>query len=497
MKVFEIGLLVLGAAWFLICRLGVQRNWAVAGSTLVVSALVLGLQLGVEGPRWELGCAYVLAVNALLSALFTVTRERTVPDRRSPRMHPFRTVGHGLFLVVAVLIPVWLFPVVEFEPPSGPYAVGAVGEFWIDSTRSENLTSDPNDVRELLVQLWYPAEVPIGAATEPYRPDPDEFAQSQAATTTVAPFAFKSLAAAKTHTVAGAKLASHVQRFPLLLFSHGYGGHRFQNTFQFEELASHGFIVASIEHSYSATGTIFPDGRPAPFDTSAVNSPEREIEMVHRWSEDARFVLDRLVVLNARDPEGRFTGRIDLSRVGYFGHSFGGASVVETLAKDSRFKAGIDMDGFPFGDGWKSAFPQPMLEFRSGPIDIEKLSDRQIAAEHTTRPKLRELYAEFGRRGEALLANGGVQAVLDGAAHSDFSDLPLWSPPLTRLAHLHGPGEPRRLHHIINAYTLAFFDHALRGEPTQLLAGPSPDYPDVHVRVGRRAAPVIQEPHKP
>jgi len=61
------------------------------------------------------------------------------------------------------------------------------------------------------------------------------------------------------------------------------------------------------------------------------------------------FVLDRLERLNTSDASGKFTGRLDMTRVGVFGHSFGGAAALQFCHEDSRCKAGIDVDGAPHG----------------------------------------------------------------------------------------------------------------------------------------------------
>src|SRR6202049_5293986 len=67
------------------------------------------------------------------------------------------------------------------------------------------------------------------------------------------------------------------------------------------------------------------------------------------WPADIAFVLDQLERLNVSDPTGKFTGRLDMTRVGVFGHSFGGAKDAQFCSQDSRCKAGIDVDGRPFG----------------------------------------------------------------------------------------------------------------------------------------------------
>jgi hypothetical protein len=65
-----------------------------------------------------------------------------------------------------------------------------------------------------------------------------------------------------------------------------------------------------------------------------------------------------------------------------------------------------------------------------------------------------------------------------GTDHYDFSDLPALSPLAPQLG-LKGPIPGMRVQQIINAYSLAFFDQALKDEPAMLLASPSPAYPEV------------------
>jgi DNA-binding Xre family transcriptional regulator len=96
--------------------------------------------------------------------------------------------------------------------------------------------------------------------------------------------------------------------YPVLIFSHGRGGYRQHNTFQAEELASHGYIVAAIDHPYAASGVVFPDGRLTDFDTRML---DRHFEdgVITYLAQDAIFTLDQLAALNKADPHGVLTGR--------------------------------------------------------------------------------------------------------------------------------------------------------------------------------------------
>ena len=150
------------------------------------------------------------------------------------------------------------------------------------------------------------------------------------------------------------RLTSH--GFPVVLFSHGpLSANRSQSVFQMEALASRGFVVVAIDHTGYASTTIFPDGHavpPAPEATWPVFVDPRSSAMLDTWVADVRFVIDRLEMLNADDSTGLLTGRLDLSRIGYIGASFGGSVVVQALLDEPRIQAGVAQDGKPyFSDG--------------------------------------------------------------------------------------------------------------------------------------------------
>ena len=74
------------------------------------------------------------------------------------------------------------------------------------------------------------------------------------------------------------------------------------------------------------------------------------------------FVLNQIEKLNQSDKDNRFTGRMDTSRIGMFGHSYGGATVAQVLVEDSRVKATINMDGTLYGENVpKSRVGKPFL----------------------------------------------------------------------------------------------------------------------------------------
>src|SRR5258708_16709476 len=103
-------------------------------------------------------------------------------------------------------------------------------------------------------------------------------------------------------------------------------------------------------------------------------------KLLMAWTTDIAFVLDRLELLNTSDSSGKFTGRLDLTRVGVFGHSFGGATAAQFCHDDSRCKAGIDVDGQPFGSVIQAGLHQPFMFLLSGHGNSSDPVTRQIQA---------------------------------------------------------------------------------------------------------------------
>lgn len=202
-------------------------------------------------------------------------------------------------------------------------------------------------------------------------------------------FLFEHLALVRTHAYVDAPPAVAESPFPILVFSHGYNqGFPGQNTAQMQELASHGYAVFSIAHPYESIVVLFPDGRIVPVSRSRMDSlgramgasgralggfaasmdPAKRARLFRRaiagpallheslrvWTADTRFVLDDLTRVAASGAPARgtvsFSGKLDLSRVGAFGMSFGGTTAGQVCVVEPRCKAGVNLDGTQYGD---------------------------------------------------------------------------------------------------------------------------------------------------
>ena len=358
---------------------------------------------------------------------------------------------------------------VVLSDPTGPYQVGRTAYDWVDDAREDPLAPTGGTKRELLVWVWYPAAPGTqGTGRAQYLPADWRVALEQDRGL-VGTQLFQNLAAVRVHAVAGAAVSDAQHQFPVLVFIPGYGNVVPYYTTLAEDLASHGYVVVGINPTYTTT-IVFPDGRvtrrspagtiPETSGSAAINATGDRLVGV--WAADARFVLDRLTQLNA-EAGGPFVGRLDLSRIGLFGHSLGGAAALEACRLDSRCKAAVDMDGTLHGDVAHLGLGQPAMFLLSGGTESSNVAE------------------QAGSMPEP--PSGGHQARdilrIEGARHFNFSDYSVMFAPVLKPIGMLGSIDGRRGLEIVGAYVRQFFDHHMSNQPAPLLTGPSSSYPEV------------------
>lgn len=442
-----------------------QRARLQAGWFWILLPLILLSQVVMEGARWQMIPAYVFSVLLLL-----ILYLRTKPGADDlPLRRPWLWSLFGLLAVLLTSLPLLAFPIPQIPSPSGAYPVGSATFHFVDHQREESYGAVPGGQRQIMVQLWYPRNADTRGAPMPYYLQSEIVYPALAATLDLPPFLLSHLRYVRIPVLENAPLSEAEVDYPLLIFSHGWSGTRVQNTFQMIELASHGFVVAALDHPFGAAVTVYPDGRIAYVNPQALPEgvSEEQYERAARqigdtWAADIRFLIDQLEALNDGAAGGSFTGRLDLNRLGVFGHSTGGGAAVLACAHDARCKAGLVMDAWlqPVADEVITAgVEQPFLfmnsEAWSGGENSQRLA--QLIGNST---------------GPAY----GLQ--IRGSGHFDFSDLPLFSPLATALG-LKGPIDGRRVIAIINHYSVDFFDQQLKGNPSQLLLSVPARFPEV------------------
>ncbi len=187
--------------------------------------------------------------------------------------------------------------------------------------------------------------------------------------------------------------------------------------------------------------------------------------LIQVWAADDRFVLDRVTQLNSADPDRRFTGRLNLNAVGVLGHSFGGATAAQFCHLDERCKAGVDLDGYPYGTVIQEGLHQPFLFVWSEVSDMHDPAWQQA---------MQDTEAIFQG-----LPPGSLQITINQTRHFNFSDYAVEFEPIIRLVGGLGSIDGAYGLQITSIYVRAFFDDTLRRQHNPLLDA-SP-YPEVHI----------------
>jgi predicted dienelactone hydrolase len=418
-----------------------------------------------EGVHWQMAPIY-LALLLLLYPLFV-------------QRFPARLVNpHWLYsLLVAVLVIAgfalcYTLPMFHLSKPTGPYPVGTRTLYFIDPNRKEAHPGAPPIQREVVAQLWYPSATATGKRAM-YRlwKETDPRSTYQA----VLP-----VDALQDSPLAGGT-------FPVVLFNHAWRGFRNRSSFIAQDLASHGFVVIGVGHPWNAAILQLHDGRVADgrfeIDLGDFYGPPTLTFEQHQalansemrvQVDDDRFLLDELTRLN-QSPSNPLAGHLDLTHVGAFGHSFGGAVSAELAREDSRVLSAILLDGILAGPVASQGLPKPLFRIMAVPPPLKP--GLENSPDLGTR-----VHAQMSLLGEKELSAsfqkyGGYQVVISGIDHENFTDKGFFSP----FHSLSGIGSlpQKRAATIINAYIDAFFTQTLRSQSQPLLSDPTQPFPEV------------------
>ena len=323
---------------------------------------------------------------------------------------------YGICLLPAIVFPQYKEPVV-----TGSYAVKLAEYTWEDESRMETYT-DTGENRSLTVKFWYPAEE---------------------------------------------------GSYPLVVFSHGAFGVIDSNYSTCKELASNGYVVASIGHPYHAMFVEDVNGRVTMADREFIQQAytvndigdfeveEKIYAYSKEWMEirtgDENFVLDTILQKAAKGEEGPFS-MVDAEKIGLFGHSMGGASSVQLGRERDDIDAVINLDGTMLGE--YTGYEDGVWYYSKEPYPIPLLDVTSRAADNRKGNPGGPVYVNF------YVGENAVDyhyTVFEDAGHLNFTDLPLVSPPLARML---GCGDVDALDCIenVNEMVLHFFDYYLKGK---------------------------------
>lgn len=367
-----------------------------------------------------------------------------------------------------------ILPVFSLPSPTGKYKIGS-NYIHLKTDREEEITENTDDKRELMIKVWYPANIK-NEEKEPYLNDGDRigFAEKYGLPKST----FNYLNYVETHTYKSPKVAN--EKFPVIIFSHGSYSKASGYYAIIEEIVSQGYIVLNINHTYESTGTLFPDGTiklyNKEYDEKHVstqqmgelawksqqdfNNAKTEDEkllvsknilknyiasdITKRWSKDISSVID---ILETWNKSSFLANRLDTNKIGVFGHSQGASATGQSLLEDDRIIAGASLDGVQWGNMIDSTLTKPFLIISS---------DWKFPHPN---------FNTYAFRNGSSTAF--YDAKINNSGHASFMDIPL----MVNLKFINEAGtiNPNRAYKITTDALLHFFNMYLLEKPTNLM----------------------------
>ncbi|OCA84082.1 acetylhydrolase [Bacillus sp. FJAT-27225] len=414
--VFEIG--------FAIYCMATKQTHKKLKNLVRISAFILFVILTLTPAiEWSLRWVLFAALLFAFALKATISLIRNKPTRNyKPSAIVVKSIGVVMTFVFA-LAPAVIFPEHRAPKITGDYEIATASYTYTDKNRIEEFSSKGEN-RFVNVEFWYPK-------------------QSE-------------------------------ETYPLLVFSHGATGVKSSNTSTYKELASHGYVVVSIDHPYHSFFTRSEDGAVATIDSDyqreisnlnaekEVYSREKLNELIQKWmklrTDDMNFVIDTVLEKAKNDSDSVYQ-YINTDKIGVFGHSMGGAASVKLGRERNDIGAVVNIDAPFFSElvykkdindfaASDKAYTTPLLNIYSDDVWGQLDSNTLYAANKLDNQQFKKAYTTHFK----------------GAKHLSLTDLPLFSPLLANV--LQGGKAAIDQYYCIeteNELILHFFDKELKG----------------------------------
>ena len=484
--------------------------WSLAAGAVVFAAL------GVLGGRWQAAIGGIVAGIFLL--VLAIRRMRGAQPKTDVPI-----VSGTMFVLLTGLAfaPLYLVPVFNLPEPDGPHAVGVWDFELTDHSRLGVLYAADDEPRRLAVRVWYPAATTDGYTVRPYATEAEletTFSAIAVEEFGLPSFFLSHLKHVDTHSYEGAPVLEDGQPLPVIFFNHGLNGYLSQNSALMEHLASNGYVVFSIAHTYDATPIVFPNGDVIRLPDAEVKKraegtePSEELKDLYLasglkwqqgttyqdrfeggvgivettwmvddrvydespwvWVADILFVEDALANGQAPNAISDILDRADLTRVGHLGMSYGGSTAAALAYEDPRAAAAVNLDGSDFHlTGWNTDIPVPFMMIYSDSTNAWGAVEGSPARPFGFNDFLYERFETAGVREDI------IRLQVKGSNHPGVTDSQLMTRgPLHKL--LTGPLEGQRALEILNRFIGDFYDTYLGGIDNAFPEEPFAAYPD-------------------
>jgi len=478
-------------ALFLFCIAWWRRGDSLRDEVLLVSAVaavIVGL-IGTLDHRWQ-----DLPATILASILFVVVVLVRKLQKQRRTGTPWISGVLIVLLTVLALSPIYLFPVKHLPEPLGPYVVGVSDFELADHARLGVYAAGEDEPRRLLIRAWYPAESFEGMTARPY------FVGEEVNSTATGfgkplgmPFLLQYLKHVRTNSFVDAQLLEGAAELPVVIFNHGHGVFLGQNTALMEHLASHGYLVFSINHTFDSWASVMPDGSVIDMDPALLEVPDVAPELMESmdeasarafggetldeiysgreetfklaaeagyrlinespaiWVDDIAFVLDQLSQKAVPEKVMDVVSVGDYTRIAHAGMSFGGSAAAAFCFTDTRCKAAFNLDGTNYHKvARENNIPVPFLMMHSDYLGLPAM----LGKEHEGRGDNEFSYEWPETTG---LRSDLFRFMIRDSKHMGYSDLPLFTRnPIKSLAL--GAIDGETIIEIVNDFVLGFLD---------------------------------------
>jgi len=359
----------------------------------------------------------------------------------------------------------------QLPTPTGSHAIGTTIYYLKDDKRPEIHDPVGKSVRELKVQVWYPAIA--DAQHIPWDYLIDIMPALKEDSNKKLPYSLPDsllnrMLKMPTHALTDGLPAVKAGPYPVVVFSHGFGASVGWYSAYIEELVSQGYVVVGINHTYATNYVKFPDGRVIKFNQEGTldNNEKAHVELAV-WVADQQFVIDWLE--KAQQGDTILKDMLNLQKIGVAGHSFGGVTALKTCGADARCSAAANLDGSLsfFDNELEQPLTKPalfMMQDHRREEFIKQLSEKSISNEEHLKYRA-HLITIFQK--STLLA---YMMVLEQASHHSFSDAVLIKYPLAWLFDIDiGEMEGYLALKTVNQYLVSFFDCHLKDVRSSVL----------------------------
>jgi len=345
-----------------------------------------------------------------------------------------------------------VIPLDDLPLPTGPYKVGTKLYAWTDSSRQEWFDNDSNPFRRIPVQVWYPMEKGTHQLQSFYLDYPKDYIHVISTDFGIPGKLLVNVANIRTSAVFNGNPNQALKNRPIIIFSHGLGGFKNQNTVQFEELASHGYVIFSCDHVYDAGFVRFSDEEIIYSKSYVKHFPEgttekeywetREKQLLIR-SQDISFVIDQIERIDTIDSS--ISLLCDTKNISLMGHSFGGATILQTSSMEENIKSCIALDA------WTLPMPSMIInkDMNTPLLHIGQMSDKYWENKNN-KLKLDTLFQNNGQE--------SIMVKIPKTKHFDYSDFSqfTWA---TKLFGISGKINREKFGQSLNKFILEYLNY--------------------------------------